>query len=57
MAAQQTGGKVPSSCGNSFAQREPGDSIVECGKAHRAGGAEYFPAFTHKKSELSVGPS
>jgi len=56
MAAQQPGRKVPSSHGNSFAQREPGFAIVGCGPAHRAGGAEYFPAFTHKKSELSVGP-
>lgn len=56
MAAWQTGRKMPSSRGNSVAQREPGVAIVECGLAHGAGGAAYLPAFTHKKSELSVGP-
>jgi hypothetical protein len=56
MAARQTGRKTPSSGGNLVAQREPGFAIVECDLAHRAGGAAYLPAFTHKKSELSVGP-
>jgi hypothetical protein len=56
MAAQQTGRKSPSSRGNSVAQRERDIAIVECAMAHGAGGAAYLPAFTHKKSELSVGP-
>jgi hypothetical protein len=56
MTAQQRGRKSPSSRGNSVAQRESGFAIVECSMAHGAGGAAYLPAFTHKKSEFSVGP-